>query len=347
VDRLRLLIVSSILLVSAPAHAVTVAVVGANDPSPVKTETLVRLHGELLSLGLEPEVVDGPGAGGLATTDGRAWLERLGAERGVDAVIALTGEGAGIAAEVWIFDKATRRFGVSAVALDPRTERPSERLAIRTIEVLRSSFVEVDLAARARRGESGPRPPDTPLRLGDGNSEPWARAERFGVELGAAAITSLDGVGPALSPIVRLGLPVRPWLLVQAALAGFGTRPSVSRTVGSARVAQAYGVLGGCYRFRAGELLRPFVALSAGVLHTAVEARADAASDQGHAVDQWSLLFDGSLGAALQLPGRFYVTVAGHAQMAEPYVAIHFVDADVATSAGPNLVLTLTLGAWL
>ncbi len=67
----------------------------------------------------------------------------------------------------------------------------------------------------------------------------------------------------------------------------------------------------------------------------------------GHRVDQWSFLLDGSLGAGLRLYRRYYLTLAAHVQMAEPYVAIHFVDAVVATSGRPNLLLTLTVGAWL
>ena len=39
--------------------------------------------------------------------------------------------------------------------------------------------------------------------------------------------------------------------------------------------------------------------------------------------------------------------VRAHAQLAEPYPAVRFVGAVVATSARPNLLLTLTIGAWL
>jgi hypothetical protein len=88
------------------------------------------------------------------------------------------------------------------------------------------------------------------------------------------------------------------------------------------------------------------LALSAGVLRTSVEGRADSPR-QGHTVDQWSFLLDGSLGAALRLPDRYTLTLAAHVQMADPYVAIHFVDRVVATTGRPNLALTLTVGAWL
>lgn len=157
---------------------------------------------------------------------------------------------------------------------------------------------------------------------------------------------SLDGVGPAVLPILRVDWAARSWLVAQATLAGLGSRPTVTTTVGSARVAQQYGALGGCYRFRPDQRLRPFFALAAGVLHTSVEGQPGLGAET-HAVDQWSFLLDGSLGAGVRLYRRYYLTLAAHVQMAEPYVAIHFVDAVVATSGRPNLLLTLTLGAWL
>jgi hypothetical protein len=210
---------------------------------------------------------------------------------------------------------------------------------------LRSSFLEIDLVASERRSESMVKPPTVVLPLGEVN-KPASHPERFGLEVGVAAVTSLDGVGPAILPIARFDWAVRSWLVVQAALAGLGTRATVATTAGNAQVAQDYGVLGGCYRFLSDRRLRPFFALSAGLLRTSVEGRADS-PNQGHATEQWSFLLDGSLGAGLRLRDRFTLTVAAHAQMAEPYVAIHFVDTVVATSARPNLLLTLTIGAWL
>jgi hypothetical protein len=120
----------------------------------------------------------------------------------------------------------------------------------------------------------------------------------------------------------------------------------VASTAGSARVTQQYGVLGGGYRFGAEHWLRPFMALSAGVLRTAVEGQSNSPK-QGHSVDQWSFLLDASLGAGLRLSERYYAALAAHVQVAAPYVAIHFVDEVVATSGRPNLLLTFTVGAWL
>ncbi len=344
VDRLWLAILASTLLFwAAPAYAVTVAIVRPLAPSPEMTETLVRLHGELLSVGLEVEIVEGPADRELGTS--RTWLKKLAADHGFDAVIDIVGDGGLIAVEVWVTDKAPRRFEVSRVALEANTENASERLAIRALEVLRSNFLEIDLAARERRSEPSATPPTTTSIQGRVNQS-GSYPERFGIEVGAAAVTSLDGVGPAVLPIMRFDWAARSWLVMQAALAGLGSRPTVATTAGNARVAQQYGVLGGCYRFRSDQRLRPFLALSAGVLRTSVEGQADLPK-HGHSVDQWSFLLDGSLGAELPLGGRYYLTLAAHVHVAEPYVAIHFVDEVVATSGRPNLLLTLTVGAWL
>jgi hypothetical protein len=346
VHRVRLLILSATLLFwAAPAYAAVVAIVRPPSPSPDVVETLSRLHGELLSVGLEVRITDRPAARSPAGADARAWAEQMVSEHGADAVIAIVGDIAPIAVEVWVVGKAPGGLEVSKVSVEPNTQNASEKLAIRALEVLRSRFLESDLAARERRGERNPKPSIVTSSQGEAD-EPTSHSERFGVELGAAALTSLDGVGPAILPIVRLSWAARSRFLVQVALAGLGSRPTVAATTGHAQVAQQYGVLGGCYRFRSAQDLRPFLALSAGVLHTSVDGQANLPYG-GHSVSQWSFLVDGSFGLGLRLYGRYHLTVAAHVQVAAPYVAIHFADSVVGTSGRPNLLLTFTLGAWL
>jgi hypothetical protein len=344
VGRLDLTILSLALLLGAtPSRAATVAIVRPANPPPVMTETLVRLQGELTSVGFATEIVDGAIVEGVNGGASRSWLEQVAALRGVDAVVAIVGDVSPDSVEVWVIDKVTGKSVVRRVPFEPRSARAPETLAIRAIELLRSSFLEIDLAAGERRSQSVAAPPAAVVHFMERLAR---RPERFGIEVGGAAVMSLDGVGPAVLPIVRVDWALRSWFVVQAALAGLGTRPTVQTGTSSAQVAQEYGVLGAYYRFPAGQRLRPFVALSAGVLHTSVEGRADS-PNQGRYADQVSFLLDGGLGATLRLRDRFYLAVAAHAQMAEPYVAIRFVDEVVATSARPNLLLTLTIGAWL
>ncbi len=328
-----------------PAYAATVAIVRPPSPSSDVAEALHSLHGELLSVGLDVAMTDRPAARGLAGADSRAWLEQVAAERGASAVIDIVGDDALVAVDVWVVKEPPGRFEVTRVALEPNTKNPPERIAIRAIDALRASLLEIDWAARGRRDELVAKPLTATLAKDRADELPSHR-ERFGLEVGAAALMSLDGVGPAVLPILRVDWAARSWLVAQAALAGLGSRPTVTTTVGSAQVAQQYGILGGCFRFRSDRRLWPLFALAAGVMHTSVEGQPGLGAE-ARSVDQWSFLMDGSLGAGLRLYRRYYLTMAAHVQMAEPYVAIHFVDAVVATSGRPNLLLTLTVGAWL
>ena len=341
-----LAILASIWLFGATvARAASVVIVPPANSPPVMVETLVRLKGELISAGFETEILDGADAAGSAAGDSRARLEQLAARRGADAVVAIVGDLSPDSVEVWVIDKVTGKSVVRRVPFEPTATRASETLAIRAIELLRSSFLEIDLAAHDRRSQPGTAPPPAVVHFVE--AERLARnPERFGVEVGGAGVMSLDGVGPALLPLVRFGWSLRSWFLVQAALAGLGTRANVESQVGSAQVAQAYGLLGGSFRFRAGARVRPFATLSAGVLRTSVEGRADA-PNLGRVAEQWSFLVDAGFGASLRLPDRFTLSLAAHAQLAEPYLGVRVLDTVVATSARPNLLLTLTIGAWL
>jgi hypothetical protein len=347
VGRVRIAFLSSLLLLwttSVPAG--TVAVVQLPTKTPDLTETLSRLHGELLSVGLEVRVIDRPASRGLNQADLRAWLQERVTEDGLDAVLHIIGDTTPTAVDVWVVEKSSGRLEVSRVALEPNTRNASEMLSIRSVEVLRSTFLENDMAWGELHRKPLTRPATTTVPLATEHDEPANHLERLGVEVGAAALTSLDGVGPAVLPMAGVDWRVRPWFAAHAEVAGLGTRPSVAATGGSARVTQQYALLGGHYRFHSNRRLSPILTLSAGVLHTLVEGQANAPG-QGHDVNQWSFLWDLGLGTELRLAERYYLTLAAHVQVANPYVAIHITNAVVGTTGFPNLVLTLTVGAWL
>jgi hypothetical protein len=330
------------VLAAGAAQAASVVLVRPANSPPVMVETLLRLQGELVSAGFEASIVDGPAN---ASGNSRAELERLANERGADAVVAVVGDVSPDSVEIWVIDKVTRKSVVRRMPFQAAATQTSKTLAIRAMELLRASFLEIDLAADGRQNEPVAAPPPAVVRLVE--MERLARhPERLGIEVGGAAVMSLDGIGPALLPTVRFDASLRPWLLAHATLAGLGTRPSVESPAGSAQVAQAYGLLGGSFRFRASTLVHPFAELSAGVLHTSVEGRA-AAPNQSRTADQWSFVGDAGIGTLLRLPDRFYLSLAAHVQLAAPYPAVRILGAVVATSARPNVLLTITVGAWL
>jgi hypothetical protein len=285
---------------------------------------------------------DRAGARGAGEADSLAWLEAF-AARGASAVIDAVGDDGLEAVDVWVLKTHPQRFEVTRVAVDPNAPRQPEMLALRAVEALRAGLLQIDWAARRRRNEPIARPPMATVPAGEVH-EP--ASDRVGLEVGAVAMMSLDGLGPAVLPTVRVGWAVRPWLVMQISAAGLGGRSTVATTAGNARVAQQYAVLGGFYRLRSAQRLWPFLGLAAGALRTSVEGQASWGTG-GHTAERWSGLLDVSLGAGLRLYGRSYMTLAAHVQVAEPYVAIHIVDTVGATSGRPNLLLTLTIGAWL
>ena len=332
---------------SAPTYAATVAVVRPAGSPPLMTETLGRIRGELTSVGFMTEIVDEPVRDGVKNGQAsRSWLEQLATRRGFDAVVAIVGGASPDAVEVWVVDKVTKKSVVRTVPLDPTAERMPKTLSIRAIELLRSSFLEIDLTADEQRDGRGLAPPQAVVQFLE-RERLANRPERFGFELGGLALMSLDGVGPALLPLVRFAWAPRAALAVQVTLAGLGTHPSLENQEGSAQIAQAFGLLGVCYGFQAARWLRPLLVLSAGVLHTSVEGRTDSPENEERQVAMWSFLLEGGLGARLRLRDRLFLSLGFQAQVAEPRIAIRLADQVVATSAGPNLSVSLSVGAWL
>jgi len=363
-----------LLLFPAAARAASVLIVRPQRAPAELNQTLVRIHGELLSVGIEVEMANRPERLGRDPAELRAWLDDLASKRGVDAVVDIRSDATPALVDVWVVDKTRRGFDLSRVEPQPGVDNSTERLAVRAIEVLRSKFVELDIASRAGKNERAAKPLEANetakaatrssaranaraevARASDGETVtealalPSLRSERppqhVGIQLGAVGWTSLDGVGPGIAPTLGVDWGARAWLAVHVTAAGWGTRPTLSTSGGKAWVAQQYGVVGARYRASGGSLFRPFVGLSAGLLHTVIDAQADLPK-AGHASARWSALFDGSVGGELSFPGRYYAILAFHAQVAAPYVAVHLLD-DTASSGRPNLLMSLTVGAWL
>jgi hypothetical protein len=324
--------------------AATVVLVHPANPAPGMAEALARINGELVSAGFSIEVLDGSVAE-AANGDSRSWLEHLAARRGADAVVAVMGDQAPDSVEVWVIDKVTGKSVVRRVPFRPLSPTGPATLAIQAVELLRASFLEIDISSSARHRGSGSTPPPTVIHFLD-LQRTAEQPRRFGVEVGGATSMSLGGSGPMIMPVVRIDWTSHPWFVVQATMAGMGSRPTVDTSAGSAKVAQAFALLGAGYRFRSGKQLMPFVSLSAGALHTTVDGQADWPL-QGRHVDCWSLLLGGEFGASVALQERFYLSLSALAQVAEPYPAVRFAGAVVATYTRPNMLLALTIGAWL
>jgi len=78
---------------AARAQAAVVVIVRPAAPSPAAIETLSRLRGELLSVGLTVEVVARPALRPSDGSSSRAWLEQVAAERHADGALDIVDKG--------------------------------------------------------------------------------------------------------------------------------------------------------------------------------------------------------------------------------------------------------------
>ena len=330
----------AVLFWTVDAWAANVILVQPPSSSPAIAEAIVRVRGELISEGFQVEVLDGPKGEQL-----RGWLEQLAAARKADAVVAVLGDETPDSVEVWVVDQVTEKTVVRRIPFKPQSDHALKTFAIHTLELLRASFLEIDLRLGSRTSEAKLVPPEVVHFV---NGEPASRHRRFGVEVGGAAVIGFGDIGPAILPVMRLGWAIRPSLVAQVTVAGYGSHPSVQNEEGSAQVAEEFAALGARYRFLLGRRLRPTLSLSAGALHTRVEGQAKTDSSyRSRDAALWSFLLDGGVGMGIALAERFEITLAAHAQIANPYPAVRFTKSVVATSTRPSLLFILTIGAWL
>jgi hypothetical protein len=323
------------------AWAATVILVRPENPKPITAEALVRMHGELVSVGFDVQIV-----ASSAGTDPRASLEQTASGSNVDAVVALLGDATPGPVEVWVIDRVTGKSVVRRIPSQPESNRAAEILAIRAIELLRASLLEVAMAG----GREPPivlKPPPAEVTRFVDRALDSRKHSRWAVEVGGSGVGSFDGVGPALLPMVRLDLALGSYGLMRATAAGLGTRSHVEGLSGSAEVAQQFGLIEAGVRLRPRQRLQPFFSLGAGARYTSAEGRALLWSSRGQTAGQWSFVADVGTGIRLSLHSRFEIALEVHAQLAQPYPAIRFLGSSVATAGRPDLLPSLTLIAWL
>ena len=329
------------LLWAVDASAASVMLVQPRSPSPAIAEAIVRVRGELISEGFQVEVMEE-----VKGTESRGWLEQLAVAHKADAVVAILGDETPDSVEVWVIDQVTEKTVVRRIPFKPQSDLAPKTFAIHTLELLRASFLEIDLRLAGRPSGAKLVPPEV-VRFVDGE-RPTSQGRGFSIEVGGTAVIGVSDLGPAILPVMRLGWAIRPSLAAQVTVAGFGSRSSVHNDVGSAQVAEEFAVLGARYRFLLGRRLRPTLSLSAGALHTRAEAQTQTDSPyRGRDAALWSFLLDSGAGLGVAFAEQFEIALTAHAQIAEPYPAVRFARSVVATSTRPSLLFILTIGAWL
>ena len=305
---------------------------------PSVTEALVRLRGELLAAGFDAEVVE------LALgADVRASLERVapatsGPATALVAVVASADPGT---AELWVIDRVTGKTvvrRVNAGAADP--SRMSEVLAVRAVELLRASFLE--LAIGNAPGA------ETPV-IAAPAVERWATATLeesdwgWAIEAGAGTADAVGGPWNVVLSVARIERAFGERFCARATFAGLGTETRVGTPGGYVGLSQTTLLLEGVVRFRHGRRIEPLVTVGVGTLRLGADSH-EAAPYQAESGARWSTAAD--IGAGLRFPlrrHRFELGVEAHALFAQPYASVRFFDSEIARAGRPSLMGSVTL----
>jgi hypothetical protein len=196
--------------------------------------TLTRLRAELDALGLRVVEVSAP-----TGAESPRNLERAARDVGAFAALRIVSWERGI--EVWIADRVTGKTVLRELVAAPG-EATDEVVALRAVELLRASLLELELP-QAHAGEV-PAPPavqrlvSRPRRLGS------SFAPHFELDLGAGALLSPGGVAPTWQLVVSGRVVVVPRLGFEVTLS-LPTLPStIDEPEGSAEMSVFMGGVG-------------------------------------------------------------------------------------------------------
>ena len=313
------------------------------DPADTSTEVhrcLTRIREELAAGGFEVETLD-PGP----RTDPVSIAEAMKDQSDAIAVIALVGDPSTASAELWVLDRVGGRAQIHRIPVsvgDP--QQVPEVLAIRTIEVLRASALKQLVESSRPAAAPAPRAPviapPVPDRVSASASHP------FGIETGLALVDSIGGPGAAFIPVIRLRAELGRMIFLRFGVAALGSRPTVTTSIGSASVNQAFGLLEAGLAFRAGRRLQPLVTVGGGALRVD-EAGQGVPPFQGVEAGRFAAVVDGGIGLQARLAPNVALAAEAHGLVAFPHPTIRFVDTTAATIGRPALVEVLSLVVWL
>jgi hypothetical protein len=280
--------------------------------------------------------------------DTRAALERMAPTLSATALVAVVSGADATSAELWVVDRVTGKTVVRRVRADPKAStRIAEVLAVRAVELLRASFLELAISAQPPAEAMDAPVPTTPAvtRFAtESLSEPdW----RWAVEAGAGALGAFaangGGLGPEFVPVARVERAFGRRWCARVSFASLGTQARVDTPGGYADVSETVIVADVVARFRRGRRLEPIVSLGAGTLRLSAEGHESAPYVAGSG-SQWSLAADVGAGVRIPLrPRRFEMGVEVHALFAEPYPVVRFFDVDVARAGRPSILGSVTL----
>ncbi|MGA3122167.1 MAG: hypothetical protein ABSF69_15510 [Polyangiaceae bacterium] len=307
-------------------------------------EALNRVRGELVAEGFDVAEVDvlpdlAPPTPGSATPEDAAL-----------ATIDLSVEEGAHVVDLRVIDRITNKTVIRRTPVESgTTSSTAEVLAVRAVELLRASLLELLLESRP----SAPNPNATAVSEVRHASKwaaqglPHEREPVWAVEVGALVVTDLGGIPPAVLALARIRRALFGPLSLRATVAGLGTEMRAASAAGEATVTQNIGLIECVASLWAAAVIHPFVSIGGGILYTSVEGHAVFPYQAQSNPPQWSAAADASLGAEVKLGRRFALSLEGHALLAQPYPVVQLLGADVARTGHPAILGSLSVVGWL
>lgn len=292
-------------------------------------EITARLVAELRFLGFAPEVVPPP-----ATTDPAALVD-LARMHGAAAAIAV--DTAGGRVQVWILDRMTGKLVARQLALAPGpTDDEPREIAVRSVELLRASLLEV---------EQAPPPPEAEIPVTPAARRTLRRPRpRFG-----AAVALAVGGAPGGLPVAahaRAHARYMPHPRIGVILSG--TAPlhalEVSAPEGSARIRTGWLGLGPRVALRRPDAtLVPDLSATVGAAFVSMDGL-PAPGHVGTRALVVDTIFEGDAGLEIALSPRVRLRLEAAAATCARTVRVRFAGRPVATWCRPHVLGSLGIG---
>ena len=325
----------------AGAGTARVALVKPESSDSTIVEAVNRIRGELVAEGFEVVVVDVQ-----PETDptGNAGEDRSGSV----ATIGLSVDEGTHIAELRVFDRLTNKTVVRrSPVLDSATPHTAEVLAVRAVELLRASLLEL-VMTRPSTSEPAP-PPSSEVRQASrwaARTLPVETERTWGFDAGVGVLADFGGIPPALVGVVRLRREVVGPFGLRVTFAGLGTAAHVDVQEGSARVNQGLGLVEGTLALWPKFVVHPVLSLGAGPLFASVEGQASYPY-LGKSSSEWALAADAGAGAAIRMGQHFDLALEGHVFVARPYPVVEILGTDAARSGQPSVLGSVSVVGWL
>lgn len=306
-----------------------IVVVEPAETDQLLSEAVIRLRAELASDGFEVQrVAQGE------QDDVRAELEQVPPGPIPVATLALMRVEGKAAIDVWVVDRVSGKTLVRRVEALAEGDLAPAALAIRAVDLLQASLAESTLPGRV--------PPEKmPADLAAFLPKPQAqkRMPASAIGLGVGILHSFAGLGPAVTPVVRLSHSLHPRLAVRIELAGPAFARTNEASAGGASTRQELASAGLSSAFRRGPIT-PELYCGVGVYHL-YAAGSPRAPNTARQSDAWAAAAMLGAGAAVQVGGQTSVVANIEAIATFPGVAISVGDTIAARVGRPSVLASL------